>query len=105
MLLSSDRAEHQVVPKEYRLDIGETAVTNTFIFTEEDLPGFKAKSKARTEASNAGIPASLLRAKQDKVEKLPFEKRGRYQPYYRKAIPSAYHHPLNLILQKYSNLS
>ncbi|KAF6810958.1 transcription initiation factor IIF [Colletotrichum sojae] len=87
MLLNSDRAEHQLMPKEYDLEIGKELARSTFVFTEEDLPGFKAKSKARNDAANAGIPARLLRPKQEKVEKKPFEKRGRWQPYYRKAIP------------------
>ena len=40
MLLSSDLAVHQMVPKEYNLDMTEEAVKNTFLFTEQDLPGF-----------------------------------------------------------------
>ncbi|KAK1968861.1 transcription initiation factor IIF [Colletotrichum eremochloae] len=87
MLLNSDRAEHQLMPKEYDLEMGKELARSTFVFTEEDLPGFKAKSKARTDAANAGIPARFLRPKADKVEKKPFEKGRRWQPYYRKAIP------------------
>jgi transcription initiation factor TFIIF subunit beta len=89
MLLASDRAEHQGLPKEYELDLMNSAVENHFVFTEEDLPGFKARSKARQKAADAGIPMSILKQKTDKpAEKPTYEKRGRYQPYYRKAIPS-----------------
>ncbi|KXH25134.1 transcription initiation factor IIF [Colletotrichum simmondsii] len=87
MLLNSDRAEHQLMPKEYDLEMGKEIARSTFVFTEEDLPGFKAKSKARTDAANAGIPARFLRPKTEKVEKKPFEKGRKWQPYYRKAIP------------------
>ncbi|KAI8309898.1 Transcription initiation factor IIF subunit beta [Colletotrichum sp. SAR11_59] len=87
MLLNSNRPEHQLMPKEYDLEMGKELARSTFVFSEEDLPGFKAKSKARNDAANAGIPARFLRPKNEKVEKKPFEKRGRWQPYYRKAIP------------------
>lgn len=76
------------MPKEYDLEMSKELARSTFVFTEEDLPGFKAKSKARNDAANAGIPARFLRPKADKVEKKPFEKGRRWQPYYRKAIPS-----------------
>ena len=88
MLLASDRPQHQLMPKEYTLDVLTMDAKNLFVFTEEDLPGFKAKSKARQEAAAAGIPLNLLKPKADKGEKPTYEKRGRYQPYYRKAIPS-----------------
>ncbi|KAI8288486.1 hypothetical protein COL154_011500 [Colletotrichum chrysophilum] len=88
MLLNSNRPEHQLMPKEYDLEMGKELTRSTFVFSEEDLPGFKAKSKARNDAANAGIPARFLRPKNEKVEKKPFEKRGRWQPYYRKAIPN-----------------
>lgn len=88
LLLNSDLSEHQLVPKEYNLDIGTTAVNNTFVFTEEDLPGFKAKSKARTDAANMGFPASILRPKAERVEKPTYDRKRFQQPYYRKAIPS-----------------
>lgn len=38
MLLSSNIAEHQPIPKEYQLDINNESVKNTFVFTEKDLP-------------------------------------------------------------------
>jgi transcription initiation factor TFIIF subunit beta len=88
MLLSSELAEHQTVPKEYLLDVTEEAVKNTFVFTEQDLPGFKSKSKAKFDAASANIPARLTRPKTEKQgEKQPFDKNKRFQPYYRKAIP------------------
>jgi transcription initiation factor TFIIF subunit beta len=94
MLLSPNCPEHQVLPREYDLEVLEPNVSNHFIFSEEDLPGFKARSKARQEAANAGIPASLLRQKQqanNNVSERPsYDRRSRYQPYYRKAVPSKF---------------
>lgn len=88
MLLQADCPEHQLIPREYDLEVLEPNVNNHFIFSEEDLPGFKARSKARAEAANAGIPASLLRQKAGGPERPSYDRRSRFQPYYRKAVPS-----------------
>jgi len=88
VLLSSDIAEHQTVPKEYVLDVTEETVKNTYVFTEQDLPGFKSKSKAKFDTASANMPARLTRAKMDKAAaKQPWDASKRYQPYFRKAIP------------------
>lgn len=89
VLLDHSLAPHQQLPKEYNLDIKDMNLTNTFLFTEQDLPGFK--SKARQAPSD--IP-SFLRPKRersdDEREKDEEEKkRGRKKKiHYRKAIPS-----------------
>ncbi|KAI0900020.1 transcription initiation factor iif [Annulohypoxylon nitens] len=88
VLLDHSLAPHQQLPKEYNLDIKDMNLTNTFLFTEQDLPGFK--SKARQAPSD--IP-SFLRPKrersEDEREKDEEEKkRGRKKKiHYRKAIP------------------
>lgn len=105
MLLDHQRPEHQNVPKEYNLDIRDMALNNTFLFTEQDLPGYKN----RTQGANNNIPPHLRRRHEQQArEKLQKDNdtndntnnattnssnnnhRGkkRYQPYYRKAIPS-----------------
>jgi transcription initiation factor TFIIF subunit beta len=83
MLLDPRFPQHQGIPREYHMN-SSNAFENKgthFVFSEEDLPGFKQKSK------NIGIPLSILRARSERVEKPKWE-RGKYQPYYRKAIPS-----------------
>ena len=106
MLLRNDIASHQSIPKEYELDLPmleqktganqNTQIKNTFVFSEQDLPGFKAKNKRRAAAAAAGIPAHLLRQKQpDRVDKPAYNhwQHGRRQPrqeYFRKAIPSRF---------------
>ena len=88
MLLQANCPEHQGLPREYDLDILDQHVANHFVFSEEDLPGFKARSKARSDAATAGMPASLLRPKNENYERRPFDRSRRFQPYYRKAVPS-----------------
>lgn len=90
MLLSANCPEHQTLPREYDLEVLEPNVNNHFIFSEEDLPGFKARSKARQDAAAAGIPASLLRQRQanNGSDRPTYDRKSRYQPYYRKAVPS-----------------
>jgi transcription initiation factor TFIIF subunit beta len=89
MLLTSDLAQHQTLPKEYNLDVTDEKVTNTFVFTEQDLPGFKSKSRMAFDAATANMPARLTRPKNDKpITKQPYDPNKRYQPYFKKAIPS-----------------
>lgn len=89
MLLNSDLAAHQPIPKEYMLDITEERVKNTFAFTEKDLPGFKSKSRQTFDLATANMPARLTRPKNDKpISKEPYDPNKRFQPYFRKAIPS-----------------
>lgn len=88
MLLDSQVPEHQLMPKEYDLDLQNHSMENHFIFSEEDLPGFKARNKARQQAIAAGMPASILRPKQERTNKPTYDRKSRWQPYYRKAIPS-----------------
>jgi len=88
MLLSPNIAQHQTVPKEYDLKMVDSAVKNTYVFTEKDLPGFKSKSKAKFDAASANMPSRLTRLKDNKAgPKQPFDPNKRFQPYFRKAIP------------------
>ncbi|KAI6780179.1 Transcription initiation factor IIF subunit beta-like protein [Emericellopsis cladophorae] len=90
MLLNDKIPEHQGIPLEYKMDIknNDKELENHFLFSEEDLPGFKAKNKARAAALKKGIPAHILNKPRDgAVEKPAFDRRNRYQPFYRKAIP------------------
>lgn len=91
MLLKSDLAQHQGVPKEYTLDVVSQAVQNTFVFTEQDLPGFKSRSRNKFDPLTANMPPRLNRSKVEKpTEKQPWDKNRRSQPYYRRAIPSRF---------------
>lgn len=93
MLLDPKCPEHQVLPREYDLEVMDANVNNHFVFSEQDLAGFKAKNKARAEAASQGMPMSLLKPKgENGVEKRTYDRRSRYQPYYRKAVPSSCYH-------------
>ena len=54
MLLTTEAARAKNVPKEYNMHITNTDSTNTFIFSEKDLPGFKTFAQnqhySRTDA-------------------------------------------------------
>ncbi|KAI1386204.1 transcription initiation factor iif [Hypoxylon trugodes] len=90
ILLDHKLAPHQQIPKEYNLEVKDMNLTNTFLFTEQDLPGYKTKA----QGANSDIP-SYLRPKPERPQNTQEgennnnNKRGRkrYQPYYRKAIP------------------
>ncbi|KAK4117180.1 hypothetical protein N656DRAFT_773245 [Canariomyces notabilis] len=86
MLLRSDLAAHQGLPKEYNMDIVNYDVHNTFIFTEQDLPSFAAKNKEKANALAQGIPAHLLRKQYNKTEQAPDTAR-KGAPYGRRPIP------------------
>lgn len=101
LLLDHKNPEHQMIPKEYNLDVKDMQLKNSFLFSEQDLPGFKT----RGQGANSNIPAHLRRSQEKPKEKPQEEggsghgaggsggggrggRKGRYQPYYRKAIPS-----------------
>ncbi|KAM3532032.1 hypothetical protein NHJ13051_000408 [Beauveria bassiana] len=100
MLLDPGCDEHHALPREYDLDVLDRDVRNHFIFTEEDLPSYKAKNKERQDQINAGIPAHILRQKEAAAtaaasaaaggvgpQRNTYDRKSRFQPYYRKAIP------------------
>ncbi|KAI0161700.1 transcription initiation factor iif [Hypoxylon sp. FL1284] len=89
ILLDHQLAQHQQIPKEYNLDCKEENLKSTYLFTEQDLPGYKSKG----QGPNNDIPA-YLRPKPERVRdnsqpeaNNKHGRKGRYQPYYRKAIP------------------
>lgn len=70
---------------------------NTFIFTEKDLPGYAANGKhGAMQGHNNGAPPYTHGPPrpmfQDRVRQSlqKYEKNKRWQPYFRKAIPSEY---------------
>ena len=70
------------------MDITDPQVNNTYIFSEQDLPGYAAKNKARAEAIKAGIPAYLMKSKNEKeaaATSWERRKKGGIPP--RKSIP------------------
>ena len=87
MLLNPKFPQHQELPREYNLATNDLFSTtgSEFIFSEEDLQGFKDKSR------NTGLPLSVLRARSERVEKLkPARGRRGKEIVYRKAIPSKF---------------
>ena len=94
LLLSEELPLNQSVPKEYNLKVTNESTVNTFIFTEKDLPGYnnRAKGQGRQARSGASMPFSQVAPRlfpdHKKQDLSGIEKTKRYQPYFRKAIPS-----------------
>ncbi|KAH6660608.1 transcription initiation factor IIF, beta subunit-domain-containing protein [Truncatella angustata] len=88
ILVDSSNPIHQNVPKEYTMEMRDDNLLNTFMFTEQDLPGFKNKTQA---GPNNDIPPHLRpKPAQPKENGKPEPGAGRprkREPYYRKAIP------------------
>jgi transcription initiation factor TFIIF subunit beta len=91
-MLASNAKIHERVPKEYCLHTTNASATNTFLFTEKDLPGYvnktkffsKDQDKSALPFSQAPPRAQLLdRSKAGKVDKPK-----RYEGNFRRAIPS-----------------
>lgn len=87
------------VPTEYDLRITNMQVTNTFVFTEKDMPGYSSKmNTGGVKEGEPAIPARFLYQDRNKESsggggggggnKNNWGKPQRFQPYIRKAIPS-----------------
>ncbi|GAW10981.1 hypothetical protein ANO14919_003190 [Xylariales sp. No.14919] len=90
LLLDHTKPNHQTIPKEYKLETKDTNLANSYLFTEQDLPGYKSRS----HGANSDLPPHLRR-RQEQQQQRPEEKtqpeggvkKNKYQPRYRKAIP------------------
>ncbi|MCJ1479275.1 hypothetical protein MMC13_007960 [Lambiella insularis] len=94
LLLSSDVENNHNVPKEYNMQLQTWTPANTFIFTEQDLPGYLARAKNATKhmQDSASMPFSQVAPRlgfQYRTKQVPakFDKTKKWQPYYKKAIP------------------
>lgn len=84
------------MPKEYNLVTTNKNPANSFIFTEKDLPGYASKLRSGLprgrEGGRSGYPQLPPRPQfQDRGkqgEQAKHDKGKRWQPYYRKAVPS-----------------
>lgn len=109
LLLSSDIAQNNDVPKEYNMHVMERNPASTFIFTEKDLPGYSIKGKGNNKPGQhlGGFPSSRMPSQtafQDRSRQATnqADKGKRWQPYFRKAIPSKLQHykKIRLLLMK-----
>jgi transcription initiation factor TFIIF subunit beta len=71
-------------------------VTNTYVFTEKDMPGYENKLETGVKAGDPAMPARFLYQNKQQEQKTNGDSpgasdkkswKGRYQPYVRKAIP------------------
>ena len=78
--------------------LNNRTVTNTWVFTEQDMPGYEKTNQVKADPSMPPIPARLLydRDRRNNNKGGGFANRGggswnkgqRKEPYIRKAIPS-----------------
>jgi len=81
LILDPTGKHNQNVPQEYELRITQQTVANTFVFSEKDFAGFKGKGN-KVEKGEGGDSKAAAQSNIDKNR--------RFQPYYKKAIPSEF---------------
>lgn len=87
LMLSPDAIQNDSVPKEYNMHVTNRNSANTFVFTEKDLPGYNSKIKGPPNQGQRMPPRPNFqdRSRQNFAQA---DKTRRFQPYFRKAIPS-----------------
>lgn len=92
LLLSPEVPINGAVPKEYNMQITSGRPANTFIFSEKDLPGYihKTKGNTRQNQHSAEVPPRPQSQDRSKQGSSRSDKTKKWEPYYRKAIPSKF---------------
>lgn len=95
LLLSSEAVQNKNVPKEYNMHVTNRDSSNTFIFTEKDLPGYasRIKGSARKIQSNGGISSGRISSRPGFRDRFrpglqQGDKSKRWQSSFLRAIPS-----------------
>jgi transcription initiation factor TFIIF subunit beta len=90
-MLERNEINGDEIPLEYNLNITNMEVTNTYVFTEKDMPGYESKMGTGVKEGDPAMPQRFLYQRQREREKGGepggIKKSNRYQPYARKAIP------------------
>lgn len=79
--LDPDVAHNSSVPKDYVFQSMTSDAENMFVFSEKDLPGYKSKGPSDF------APRSYLYEKTKAENKSREERRKKFEPYIRRAIP------------------
>lgn len=56
LMLNASMPQHQSIPREYEIYVTEPKVSNTYVFSEGDLPGYK-KGARHTKAAQSNDTA------------------------------------------------
>ena len=87
MILDKNEQNGLDTPAEYDLKITNLEVTNTYVFTERDMPGFENKNNGQGgKDGQPPIPQRLLNQRQSHEKK--DWKNQKFKPYTRKPISS-----------------
>ncbi|KAF8254201.1 transcription initiation factor IIF, beta subunit [Wilcoxina mikolae CBS 423.85] len=98
LFLEKNKINGEDIPVEYDLNITNMEVTNTYVFTEKDMPGYESKIETGVKDSDPAIPARIFyqnRCRERGRGEINTSgsvgckawNSNRYQPYVRKAIP------------------
>ncbi|CCX32913.1 transcription initiation factor IIF, beta subunit-domain-containing protein [Pyronema domesticum] len=85
LFLEKNAINGEDIPREYDLNITNMEVTNTYVFTEQDMPGYESKMETGVKEGDPAIPARFLYQNRNRNDK--DKGKNRFQPYVRKAIP------------------
>ena len=103
LMLYEDRGAEDPVPLEYNLEVIQNDSINTFVFTEQDLPGFQKRHKAFAGSvqDKQSLPHSQAMPRLQNNDKFrpganKVDKNQRYQGNFRRAIPSSHIVTLNM---------
>ena len=91
LLLPPDFPQSESLPREYHMHVANKSPVNTYIFSEQDLPGFADRLSVDTRPSRATelLPSRRLQPPdQPNNTTAPDETSRKWHPYYRKVIPS-----------------
>jgi transcription initiation factor TFIIF subunit beta len=91
-VLERNAINGEEIPIEYNLNITNMEVTNTYVFTEKDMPGYENKMETGVKEGDPAMPQRFLypqrqREREKSSEPGGTKKSNRYHPYVRKAIP------------------
>ena len=83
LLLDPKIPKHRSVPKEYDLALTNMQATNTFVFTEKDLPGYKPQAFGRAKADmvSANYTKSSASISPQRIQK-------HRKAHFRRSVPS-----------------
>ncbi|KAF8537233.1 transcription initiation factor IIF, beta subunit [Trichophaea hybrida] len=98
LFLEKNKINGEDIPVEYDLNITNMEVTNTYVFTEKDMPGYESRMETGVKDHNPAIPARVFyqnrcrergRGETNTSGSVGCKawNNNRYQPSVRKAIP------------------
>ncbi|EWC46006.1 hypothetical protein DRE_04799 [Drechslerella stenobrocha 248] len=87
-LVLTDSKYNAGIPQKFDMVVTDRNVSNTFVFTEKDMPGFENKARGVSGDGNPIIPSRLLQPERPNDKKFgKGNPNKKFTPFFRKAIP------------------